>query len=238
LLSATRPRSCSLPRVPPQIGFVPQLPAPPRSCCLRHATGPALCHAPSPKLASFRNFQLHPGLAPCGMPTVLLSAARPALKLASFRNFRLHPVLLPAACPRSCSLPRVPPSNWLRFATSGSTRSCSLPHAPGFALYCAPRPKLASFRNFRLHPVLLSATRPRSCSLPCAQRQIGFVSQLPAPARRPPPRNADTAESKTGGVWRVETDLSARRKDGALGTGWSVPSFCGGFDWEGDTVQV
>ena len=194
---------------------------------------------------------------------------RPAPNWLRFATSNSTPVLLPAACPRSYSLPRVPPSNWLRSATSGSTRFCSLPHAHGPALCRAsrpqigfvsqlpappglalsrtppvllstvrPAPKLASFRNFRLRPVLLSATRPRSCSLPCAQRQIGFVSQLPAPARRPPPRNADTAESKTGGVWRVETDLSARRKDGALGTGWSVPSFCGGFDWEGDTVQV
>src|ERR1035437_8895525 len=133
LLSATRPRSCSLPRVSPQIGFVPQLPTPPRSCCLLHATGPALCRASCPKLASFRNFRLHPGLAPCGMPTVLLSAARPALKLASFRNFRLRPVLLPAASPRFLSLPCAPPQNWLRFATSGSARFCSPLHAPGRA---------------------------------------------------------------------------------------------------------
>src|ERR1035437_2048595 len=109
LLSATRPRSCSLPRVSPQIGFVPQLPAPPRSCCLRHATGPALCRASCPKLASFRNFRLHPRSTPCRTPQVLLPAVRPPPKLASFRNFRLHPVLLSPARPRFCSLLCAPP---------------------------------------------------------------------------------------------------------------------------------
>src|ERR1035437_2225270 len=120
LLSATRPRSCCLPRAPPQIGFVPQLPAPPRSCCLRHATGPALCRASRPQIGFVSQ-----------LPT--------------------------------------PP------------RSCSLRHAHGPALCRWSRPRLASFRNFRFHPVLLSPVRPRFCSLLCAPSQIGFVPQLPAP---------------------------------------------------------
>jgi hypothetical protein len=163
-----------------------KLSQPPRSCSLLRAPDFALCRAPRPKLASFRYFRLHPVLLsatrprfcslPCAPPQIGFVPQIPAPP--GFALCYTSQVLLSAVCPAP---------NWLRSATSGSTRFCSLLHVPGLTLCRVPRPKLASFRNFRPRPVLLSPARPRFCSPPRAPPQIGFVPQLPAPAARPVP---------------------------------------------------
>jgi hypothetical protein len=120
---------------------------------------------------------------------------RPAPNWLRFATSNSTPVLLPAACPRSYSLPRVPPSNWLRSATSGSTRFCSLPHAHGPALCRASRPQIGFVSQLpappglalsRTPPVLLSTVRPAPNWLRFATSgSTRFCSPLHVPGRAP-----------------------------------------------------